>query len=74
MSSQPVYVGIPVTNPSAPPQPEYHTLETALAQCAHCNRLDWSENMTQTASGEFFCSDLSCQTVPRRRRCCCTIS
>lgn len=75
MSQQPVYVGIPLTNPSAPPPPpEYQTLETALAQCARCNRLDWSDNMTKTASGEFLCNDLGCQSAPRRRKCCCTIS
>jgi hypothetical protein len=64
----------PVGNPSAPPPPPaYETLEAALGQCVQCKRLDWTENMTQTGNGEFFCSDLSCQ-APRRRRCCCTIS
>ena len=64
--------------PSAPPSapPEYQTLETALAQCAQCNRLDWRENMTKSAAGDFYCSDLSCQVprAQRRRTCCCTIS
>ena len=69
-----VYIGVPITNPSAPPPPpEHESLETALAQCTRCKRLDWTENMTQTSDGEFFCTDLSCQAPPRKRCCCATM-
>ena len=73
MTPDTIYHGIPIDNPSAPPLPsEGESLEMALAQCAHCNRLDWRENMQKDAAGQHYCSDLACQ-LPRRR-CCCTIS
>ena len=83
MDDYPVVIGVPVHNPantsspqpSAPPLPPAAALETQLAQCVHCQRLGWREDMVRDeTTGQYRCRR-GCALPPgpprgRAPRCC----
>ena len=83
MSDLPVVLGVPVSNPaagtdpSAPPAPPPPSFESQLAQCVHCQRLSWREEMVYNEETEQYQCREGCTLLrhsPRRTRRCCTIS